>query len=203
VNPPRAVVFDLGKVLLDFDYSKVVRRLAEAGRGGVVEARRALLESSLLHEYESGRIDSESFYQRLQSALDLTLDYSGFRAGFGDIFSPIAEMIAAHARLRAQGIPTFILSNTNEIAISHIQERYPFFHQFDGWVLSHEIGALKPGASIYQALESRAGRSGPDLFYLDDLGENVVAAAARGWQAVVHTSPQASLASLRDAGFQV
>ena len=203
MNPPRAVVFDLGKVLLDFDYSKVVHRLAEAGRGGVVEARRALLESSLLHEYESGRIDSESFYQRLQSALDLTLDYPGFRAGFGDIFSPIPEMIAAHARLRAWGIPTFILSNTNEIAISHIQERYPFFHQFDGCVLSHEIGALKPGASIYQALESRAGRFGPDLFYLDDLGENVAAAAARGWQAVVHTSPQASLTSLRDAGFPV
>ena len=203
MNPQRAVVFDLGKVLLDFDYSKVVHRLAEAGRGDAAEVRRALLESSLLHEYESGRIDSATFYRRLQSALDLTLDYPSFRAGFGDIFSPIAEMIAAQTALRARGIPTFILSNTNEIAISHIRERYPFFHQFDGYILSHEIGVMKPDAPVYQALESTANRTGADLFYLDDVNENVAAAAARGWQAVVHTSPQASLALLRDAGFPV
>jgi HAD superfamily hydrolase (TIGR01509 family) len=196
-----AVVFDLGKVLLDFDYSKVVDRLVQAGRADSARVRHALLESSLLQEYESGLIDSAAFYHRLQSALDLALDFPAFRAGFGDIFSPIPEMIAAQTNLRNRGIPTYILSNTNEIAISHIRERYPFFQQFDGHVLSHEVGSLKPAAPIYQALETRAERTGPNLFYLDDLRENVAAAAARGWQVIHHTSPQTSVALLRDAGF--
>jgi len=203
MNSPRAVVFDLGKVLLDFDYGKVVQRLAATGRGNLEQVRSLLLESSLLQRYELGELDSAQFYRELQSALDLNLDYGAFRAAFGDIFSPIPEMIAAQANLRAHGVPTLILSNTNEIAVTHIRERYPFFHQFDGWVLSHEVGAMKPDTPIYQVLEALAHRTGSELFYLDDVPANVAAARARGWQAIVHTSPQASLAQLRDAGFPV
>lgn len=203
MNSPHTVVFDLGKVLLDFDYTKVVERLAQAGPAHPAEVRRTLLESSWLLELESGQLDSQSFYQRLRQTLQLNLDYQSFRDAFGDIFTPIPDMIAAQAALRARNIPTFILSNTNEIAVSHIRQRYPFFHQFNGHILSHEIGALKPAAAIYQALETQAGRRGTDLFYLDDLAENLAAAAQRGWQTALHTSPQSSIQLLRAAGFPV
>jgi glucose-1-phosphatase len=203
MNSHRAVVFDLGKVLLDFDYGIVVQRLAAAGPGDPARVRSLLLESSLLHRYESGQIDSAQFYRQMQSALDLSLDYKAFRDAFGDIFSPIPEMIAAQTNLRAHGVPTWVLSNTNEIAVTHIRERYPFFHEFDGWVLSHEVGALKPDAHIYQALEAQAERTGSEVFYLDDVPANVAAARTRGWHAIVHTSSLSSLAQLRDAGFPV
>jgi HAD superfamily hydrolase (TIGR01509 family) len=200
MNSIPVVVFDLGKVLLDFDYTRVFRRFSDAGGPAPDTVRQVLMESSLLAEYESGQLDSAAFYRRLRSELSLTLDYAAFRASFADIFSPIPEMIAAQANLRARGVPTFVLSNTNEIAVSHIRERYPFFHRFDGYALSHEVGAMKPATPIYEALEARARRTGSDLVYLDDLELNVAAAIARGWRALVHTSPQTSLEFLRDAG---
>jgi len=196
-----AVIFDLGKVLLDFDYSVVIQRLAATGPASERQVRQTLLESSLLLDYESGRLDSATFHARLRSALALELDYRSFREQFGNIFTPIPGMIGAHAAVRARGFPTFIFSNTNEIAVAHIREQYPFFSDFDGYVFSHEVGAMKPSDTIYVCMEQRAGRSAADLFYLDDRPENVEAARARGWCGHVHTDSESSLTALRDAGF--
>jgi len=195
------VVFDLGKVLLDFDYGLAVRRLAAGATVDLEEVRRLLVESTILPDYESGKLDSPSFFEQLGQALGLKIDYQGFRAAFADIFAPIPEMIEVQARLRAAAVPTYILSNTNEIAVSHIRDRYPFFNGFDGYIFSHEVGCLKPLPPIYEALERLARRSGRQLFYLDDRQENVDAALSRGWRAVVHSSPAATRALLREAGF--
>jgi HAD superfamily hydrolase (TIGR01509 family) len=197
----RAVIFDLGKVLLDFDYSLVIQRLAKAGSASEGQVRQTLLETSLLLDYESGQLDSVTFHDRLRSALALELDYATFREQFGDIFTPIPGMIEAHSAVCARGFPTFVFSNTNEIAIAHIREYYPFFSKFDGYVLSYEVGAMKPSETIYASLEQRADCAAADLFYLDDRPENVEAACARGWRAHVHTGTESSLTALRDAGF--
>jgi HAD superfamily hydrolase (TIGR01509 family) len=196
-----AVIFDLGKVLLDFDYSVVIRRLAEAGSVTEQQVRRTLLETALLYDYESGRLDSVAFHRRVQSALGLELDYASFREQFGDIFTPIPQMIEAHAIVRGRGFSTFIFSNTNEIAIAHIRKQYPFFGDFDGYVFSYQVGAMKPAEAIYASMEQEAGRVRADLFYLDDRPENVEAARARGWRGHVHTDAPSSLTALRDAGF--
>ena len=200
MKPGRAVIFDLGKVLLDFDYALVVGRLAEAGTVSQAQVRQTLLESSLLLDYESGRMDSLAFYARLRAVLGIDLDYAGFREQFGDIFTPIPEMIGAHAAVRARGFPTYVFSNTNEIAVTHIRERYPFFAEFDGYVLSYEVGAMKPSETIYRSMEQQAGGAAGDLFYLDDRPENVEAAWARGWRGHVHTAVESSLNALRQAG---
>lgn len=195
------VIFDLGKVLLDFDYDLVIRRLAAGGGSDSRTVRRLLIESSLLTDYEMGHFDSESFYDRLRAALGLRMDYHGFRKQFADIFSPMTGMIELHAALRKRGIPTFIFSNTNEIAVTHIRERYPFFSGFDDYVFSYEIGAMKPAPAIYAAMEQRVGVPPEQLLYFDDRIENVEAGRARGWRAVVQTTVEQSRAALCDAGF--
>jgi HAD superfamily hydrolase (TIGR01509 family) len=196
-----AVVFDLGKVLLDFDYDLVIQRLAAGGSGNAPAVRRALLESSLLIDYESGRCDSATFYANLKSSLGLRLDYTTFRRQFADIFTPMPGMIDLHQSLRQRGTPLYVFSNTNEIAVTHIRERYRFFEQFDGYVLSYEVGAMKPAEAIYAALEQRTALAPDRLFYLDDRPENVEAGLARGWQAVLQTTAERSRAALHDAGF--
>jgi FMN phosphatase YigB (HAD superfamily) len=152
-------------------------------------------------EYESGRLDSRGFYTQLCDLAGLKVDYVRFRMFFGDIFTPISEMVAAQAQLRAQDVPTFIFSNTNEIAVTHIRATYDFFNRFTDHILSYQVGGMKPHAAIYSALEERTGRKGQQIFYLDDRLENIHAAQARGWRTVHHTTPALSLASLRDAGF--
>lgn len=197
---PKAVVFDLGKVLLDFDYSLLVRRMAPRSRLNEAGLNRLLNQAPLLLRYESGSLSTAEFFAEVQrdSGFDGSLDE--FTAFFADIFTPIEPMIALHAGLRARGVPTYIFSNTNEIAIAHIRRVFPFFAGFSGYVLSYEHNAMKPDAALYSTVEQTTGLRGADLLYLDDRPENVTAGAARGWHAILHQEPSATEAAVRATG---
>jgi FMN phosphatase YigB (HAD superfamily) len=146
-------------------------------------------QSPLLHRYESGEIGTTEFFNEVCQLTGFHGSPAEFRAAFGDIFAEIPPMIELHRQLRARGVPTFIFSNTNEIAVGHVRQRFPFFGGFTGYIFSHEVGCMKPGAKIYEAIETITGRTGADLLYLDDRAENIAAGAARGWQTILHHDP--------------
>jgi HAD superfamily hydrolase (TIGR01509 family) len=99
-------------------------------------------------------------------------------------------MIALHTELRRRGFKTYIFSNTNDLAIEHVERSFPFFKNFEGYIYSCEVGAMKPEAKIYVAMEKMCGRTGADIIYLDDRAENIQAGAARGWLAILHETPE-------------
>lgn len=109
-------------------------------------------------------------------------------------------MIRAHAELRARKVPTFILSNTNDLSIRHIRRRFPFFANFDGYVLSYQHKVMKPDEKIYQILEKLTGRSGAEILYLDDRLENAEGGRARGWQVIQHQRPEESIGIMKRLG---
>jgi 2-haloacid dehalogenase len=200
VTLPRVIVFDLGKVLLDFDYGRMAERMSS--RSGVSrEALHALIDQSpLLHDLESGRISSQAFFQAIQEKAGYLGDFGRFTREFGDIFDPIQEMIDLHRKLATAGFPTCIFSNTNDLAISHIRERYPFFNGFTNYVLSYEHGCMKPQARLYEVVEEVTQAKGVDILYIDDRIENIEAGAARGWQTILQINPQATIERVRAIG---
>jgi HAD superfamily hydrolase (TIGR01509 family) len=200
---PQAVVFDLGKVLLDFDYGIAVRNLSPFIPGGPAAARRALQETDLLAQYERGQISTSVFFGEVRKITRLSCDFATFEEHFCDIFTEIPAMIALHAAVRALGLPTYILSNTNDLQAQFIRRRFPFFSQFDGYVLSFEHGCMKPAPKLYDVVERLAQRRGAELIYMDDRPENVETARERGWQAIVHASPEVTQRTLRQAGLAV
>jgi HAD superfamily hydrolase (TIGR01509 family) len=196
----KTVVFDLGKVLVDFDYRIAVRRLAARSRMTVEEFSRFFTHSPLLAQYETGLMSSEQFYQEIRGATGFAGDSDEFAAVFGDIFTAIEPMIELQASLRLRGLPTYILSNTNEMAVRHIRNTFPFFSNFDGYVLSYEHGAMKPEPKLYQVLERHSGCQGGEILYLDDRPENVEAGVARGWQVILHESAERSVSAVHCLG---
>ena len=133
----------------------------------------------------------------------LRVDPATFARLYGDIFTPIPPMIAQQARLAAAGIPSYLLSNCSELHIRHVAATYPWFTSFNGHVLSYKERSFKPDAAIYAAAEALSGCSGARIVFVDDRADNVAAAAARGWRAVHHTSPAASLRALGALGLPV
>lgn len=200
MKPPRAIVFDLGKVLVDFDYGITVRRLHARCRLSEAELRRLIDQSPLLYQFETGLLTATEFFAAVREATGYQGDFAEFCDCFSDIFAPIDAMIDLHARLREQGLPTYIFSNTNELAVRHIHGRYPFFRTFTRHVLSYEHKSMKPDARLYEVVEEFTGHCGTDLLYLDDRAENIAAGHARGWQALLHETPQATIATLRERG---
>jgi len=193
---PEIVVFDLGKVLVDFDYSIAVSRIAGRSKLSPPGVEQFFFHSPLLVDYESGRLTRQDFFEQARQATGFRGTIVEFGDFFADIFTEIPQMIELLAALRRQNIPTYIFSNTNDLAVEHIRRNFPFFRKFDGYIYSYEVGAMKPDAKIYKALEKLASRRGAEIIYLDDRPENVAGGAARGWQAILHETPAKSRAAL-------
>jgi putative hydrolase of the HAD superfamily len=184
-----AIVFDLGKVLLNFDYAVAVRRLLAQSKCTLTELLNLINQSPLLLEYERGTLTTTAFYEKVRKVSGYEGSFEAFQEMFGDIFTPIPEMVQLHADLVARGYPVFIFSNTNDMAVRYIRGHFPFFSRFDGYVFSYEHASMKPEAALYEVVEKLTGRRGDQIIYLDDRAENIEAGRARGWRAFVHESP--------------
>jgi len=201
MNHLPAIIFDLGKVLVDFDYTLAAQKIAARSRRAPADLHAFLGSSPLLVEYESGRLTRETFYHAIREAIGFRGGLAEFGGFFADIFTEIQPMTALHLELRRRGCKTFIFSNTNDLATEHIRRKFPFFSNFDGYILSYEVGGMKPQPEIYAAMEAMAGKRGAEMIYLDDRLENVEAGRARGWRAILHESPEKTRRAL--AAFQV
>jgi HAD superfamily hydrolase (TIGR01509 family) len=200
MNPVKAVVFDLGKVLVDFDYAIAARRILPRSTAGAVQLQRWIADSALFRDYETGLLTTEQFFTAVQAAIGFRGDLAEFGHYFADIFTPIPAMVSLHEEIRNRGLPTYIFSNTNELSARHIHRRFPFYGRFTGHVLSCEHQAMKPDPRLYEVLERMAGLNGADLLYVDDRPENIETGRQRGWQVVLHQTPAETRTQFRRAG---
>ncbi len=200
MTPPKAVVFDLGKVLLDFDYSLAARNLLARATATLDDIRAYLDHSPLLVRFETGAMDGREFFEEVRAFSGFQGTFDEFSHGFSNIFSPIEPMVELHGQLRSRGVPVYVFSNTNDIQITHIRKHFPFYSSFDGYVLSFEHQCMKPHEKIYQVVEKLTGALGSDLLYLDDRAENVRAGQERGWRAHVHSNPAQTREIIRQSG---
>jgi len=197
---PAAVVFDLGKVLVDFDYSIAARRLAARCANGTEAARFFADHGPKLLRYELGVIDTRRFYEEVRDATGFSGTLEEFGQSFSDIFTEIPAMVELHSALRDRGFPTYIFSNTNDLAVGHIRRCFAFYDRFDGYILSYQHGSMKPDAKLYEVVERETGRRREEILYLDDRPENIETGAARGWQSVLHETPEQTRAALKALG---
>lgn len=91
---------------------------------------------------------------------------------------------------------TAILSNSADGARREEQARYGFEQLVDEIVYSHEVGLAKPDSRIYDLTCRRLGVQPEEVAFLDDVPENVEAARAVGWHALLHEDTPASIATL-------
>jgi len=194
------LVFDLGKVLVDFDYSIAARRIVPLCSPPCDPEKFFTQHSGLLEQYELGKFTTQEFFNQIKTATGFSGTEAEFNAFFADIFTPMQAMIDLQTELRKTRLAAYIFSNTNQLAVEHIRKRFPFFSEFDGYVLSYEHGAMKPSARLYEIVERASGRRREEIIYMDDRRENVEAGVARGWRGILHESADATRASLQQLG---
>ena len=109
----KAIIFDLGKVLVDFDYSITVRKIISQCAKGPESVLKLIDQSPILHQYESGEMDTLGFYETVVRETGYQGSREGFESAFSGIFTPIHPMIEFFRELIGEGVPVYVLSNTN------------------------------------------------------------------------------------------
>ncbi len=116
----------------------------------------------------------------------------------------IDEMVSLRNDLRAAGTPCWALTNFAADSWERGVKMYPALDQFDGLVVSGREGTVKPEPRIYEIMEQRTGKTGADLFFIDDRDYNIDTAKERGWGGHVFDGDVAALkAALSEAGISV
>ena len=184
---PDFVYFDLGNVLLYFDHSLAIRKMAKVAGISTEQMKSIVFDGTLQIEYESGWINGAQFVSRISDTVGTDLDVEDMLQAAADMFIPNVHITPVLEEIRGLGIPMGLLSNTCEAHWSWISElAYP---QVRGWftpvILSFEVRSMKPDAYIYQEAQRQSGHGAPQIFFTDDRAENVEAARKAGWMAEV------------------
>ena len=198
-----AILFDLGRVLVDLDYPSTVRAFTASCSMSSAEFERVVGDANLACRYESGEITTQQFYDHLSQAGALNLPYSEFLAAWGAMLVPGLMISGNLLRSLKSRYPLILLSNTNEAHIQHLSATTKILDYFDYKVLSYEVGAMKPDRRIYERAIEVSGKRADQLFFTDDREENIQGARNLGIQAHRFISEQYLTSALRDAGIEV
>jgi putative hydrolase of the HAD superfamily len=179
----KAIIFDLGNVLVQFDFERWRQALEGSCPYAAAEIRRRIAATDLVERFETGLIEPPDFVAQLSGILDLDIDYADFCKLWSSIFTdpliPEAMLEGLAARYRL-----VLLSNTNAIHFEMIRENYPMLRRFHERILSYEVHAMKPRREIFQATLDRCGCPPEECFYTDDIAAYVEAALRLGIDAV-------------------
>jgi len=179
-----AVVFDLGNVLIPFDYSIMKRRLDEVKAGLGEEFYRFYIDNYETHRnLERGKITTDDFITAMLVKCDGSIDQDTFCRFYSEIFT-VNEDVAELLPVLKQKYKIILLSNTNAIHQEYGYKQYSFFEHFDKLILSHEVGAVKPEPEIYKAVEKFTGFPPEEHIFIDDVADYVEGARRAGWDAV-------------------
>lgn len=186
----KAIIFDLGGVLLDIDFKLSEKAFAELGVTNFSDFFNQFHSNDLFRRLETG-MDDDLFYDDLRAATGLSLSNEQIRDAWNALlldFRP--ESVAVLPQLRNK-YELYLLSNTNEIHLQEFQRRYEvwrpgqvFDDLFDAAYYSHRIGHRKPNASAFEYVLQKHGLNATETIFIDDSINNIEAAQQLGLQTV-------------------
>lgn len=175
------IVFDLGKVLIPFDYEPVIEKFNQLKPNLGNKFKQLYAENYHIHQrFERGELTQEVFVTTMLEWLEGTITAEEFCQVFSNIFTINQDMVELLPVLK-ENYTLVLLSNTNEMHKNYGYGHYEFLNHFDKLVLSHEAGAIKPEEKIYKTVEAYTQKPSNEHFFIDDIPEYVEGAKKCGW----------------------
>ncbi len=198
------VIFDLGKVLVPFDWGIALQRLAgqfpkELGKAQNNPQVFLSVIGDLVDLLEIGAIDFRQFHGLVASRTGLNISEDGFRKTWSEIFKLNANVVELGKEL-ASRYNVWLASNTNEAHYTYIVDNFPQILFFKKAALSYELGSKKPETVFFTKAIELFGIRAEQAVFIDDLDENVTAAKAIGINAILFTDFDSLLDELNQLG---
>jgi FMN phosphatase YigB (HAD superfamily) len=196
----KAVIFDLGRVIVPFDFNRGYVRLAPLCGIPAADIPGRIAPTGLVERFESGKIEPRDFVRELSTHLNLNTSYESFCEIWSSIFLPHTLIPEAMIEGIARNYRLVLLSNTNAIHFEMLRENYPLLRHFHALVLSYRVGAMKPLPLIYRRAIEAAGCLPEECFFTDDMPAYVEGARAQSIDAVRFESAEQIESELRKRG---
>ncbi len=198
INPHPAIIFDFGKVLLDWDPRYLYRKLLPDDT-----AVENFLSEIHFYEWNVAHDAGQPFDESVAQLCEQFPHYCELIAAYHTRYpesiaganQPVVEILAA---LKQASYPLYGLSNWPAGKFDLVRPQYPFFEWFDDIVLSGEVLIVKPDPRIYQIMLERIGRPAGECIFIDDSLANVAGAQRAGIQIIHYRDPEQLAAELAD-----
>lgn len=186
-NHKMHVVFDLGGVVFRLDKSIAIRRFKEIGVTRVEEFLDDYAQKGIFGDLEAGKLTAEQYRDELSRIVGKPLTMEQLEYAWTGYAAELYQRnFDALLRLRREGFPVALLSNTNPFMMRWVRSNefdgngHGIDHYFDRLYLSYEMRMMKPATEIFQAMIDGEQTAPENILFIDDSARNCEAAAALG-----------------------
>lgn len=176
----KTFLFDIGRVLLDFDFESSLAQLLPDCLSDANDRIRQVLAQK--NDLEKGILDPEQYANWALTILQSDAGIDRFYQAWRNIFTYNKPMWDCVKTIAAQHHDLILISNINAIHCPWIFETYPEFSLFQYRALSFQIGSLKPDPAIYRYAIDIFALNPNNTIYIDDLAENIAIGNALGFR---------------------
>ena len=185
---PKAFLFDVGNVIISFDFTITTRKLAPLCDVTPEEAFRRV--ALLTDQLECGNLTTEAFLNEAITRIGFQGSPSELKAAFEDIFTLNVPMVKFIESIHHKQVPLHLLSNTNAIHAPFFEKTYPVFNCFSGRIFSHEVGCMKPDPEIYRIAIANLSLDPAETIYIDDRPANCAAGREAGLLSICYNKEE-------------
>jgi HAD superfamily hydrolase (TIGR01509 family) len=199
----RAIVFDIGRVLIRIDVQRAMIGLAAGLSLSPEEIWGAIENDPRWPDWQEGRMTPRDWHLHLSRRLRSTLSFEQFKEVWNRVLDPQPMQQVSLFEKLSKTYRLALLSNTDPIHVAHMEATYDFFRFFPVRIYSCTVGASKPSPIVYlEALRGSKVQSS-EAVYIDDISAYVDAGRSLGMAGIHYRSREGLLEGLRELGVEV
>jgi glucose-1-phosphatase len=199
----RAVIFDIGRVLIRIDVNRAMKGMASRLSLSAGELWSAIEKDPRWKDWQEGRISARDWHLHMKQRFGGSATFEQFVETWNQVLDPepilgkeLFEKLSKKHRLA-------LLSNTDPIHVEFMEKGYDFFSYFPARVYSCAVGATKPSPIIYREALRACRVRAEEALYIDDIAAYVEAAQGLGMAGVQFRSPEQLASSLREMRIEI
>jgi putative hydrolase of the HAD superfamily len=202
-EPVRAIIFDIGRVLVRINLQRAMSGLAQNVGLSPEEIWSALEKHPSWLDWQEGRLKPRDFYLSVSQRFGLTISFEQFVEIWNRVLDPEPIQDNAFLGKLAKKHRMCLLSNTDPIHVAHLEATYEFFQFFPNRIYSCVVGVSKPAPLIYRAALEACKVRAQEAVYIDDIPAYAEAARRLGMGGVVFESPEQLSSELQALGVKL
>ena len=175
----KALLFDLGGVIVDLDYKKTANAFENIGLQNAEKAYSQFNQTDLFNLFEIGHISSEEFLAEIQSEITNQVSLSEITKAWNSMIIGFQHSKLEKIKKLSEQVPCYLLSNTNEIHLSYIEQLLQemgfkhFLNIFESCYFSHQIGKRKPHKETFEWVLNQMNYDAQDVLFIEDSPQHI------------------------------